>query len=256
MSRLVSTQDECVILVKALPHRSSNYFETVCCAGVGHDMKWRRLYPVAFRILNDDQKFRRWNWISYRFTAPSKDTRRESQKVDHDTIVVSKQLRDSERSSLARRLTRESTIEAESRGESLTLLKPEDVRFTWKRKSERALEREAQRHATLAQQTSLFNKTAEPLKLCPYEFSFEWRDATGIAKRHTCDDWETSTAFFRRRELHGEQEGLLSLKRTYEEDYPQRGMRFALGTHSRRSNQWLLVGVLRVDENTQTELGF
>jgi hypothetical protein len=211
---------------------------------------------VAFRILNDDQKFRRWNWVTYRFTAPSKDTRRESQKVDHDTIVVSKQLRESERSSLARRLTRECTAEAEGQGESLTLLKPQDVRFSWRRKTERALEVEARRHAMLAHQTSLFNKTAEPIRLCPYEFGFDWKDATGATKRHTCDDWETSAAFFRRRDKHGEQDGLLSLKRTYEEEYPQRGMRFALGTHSRRSNQWLLVGVLRVDENSQAELGF
>ena len=43
--------DECVILIKAQPHRSSRYFETVCCAGVGRDQMWRRQYPVPFRIL-------------------------------------------------------------------------------------------------------------------------------------------------------------------------------------------------------------
>ena len=88
MSRLVSSPDECVILVKALPHRSSNYFETVCCAGVGADMRWRRLYPVAFRVLDDEKQFRRWDRLSYRFTTPSDDKRRESQKVDPDSIMV------------------------------------------------------------------------------------------------------------------------------------------------------------------------
>jgi len=256
LSRLVSAPDECVILVKALPHRSSNYFETVCCAGVGHDMRWRRLYPVAFRILNEDQQFKRWHWVSYRFTRPSNDPRAESQKVDHDTISVSKQLRDSERSRIARQLTRESTTEAESRGESLTLLRPDGVRFSWKKKSLTELEAEARKHADLANQLSMFNKPVEPLNPCPYEFSFEWRDSAGAKRNHTCDDWETSTAFFRRREADGEEKALLSLRKTYEEEYPQRGMRFALGTHSRRSNQWLLVGVLRVDEHPQAELQF
>lgn len=129
MSRLVSSPDECVMLVKALPHKSSNYFETVCCAGVGHDMKWRRLYPVAFRTLEKDRKFSRWDWISYQFTTPSADRRPESQKVVHETISVTKSMKVGERFALARRMTRESTEEAASRGESLTLLRPDDIRF-------------------------------------------------------------------------------------------------------------------------------
>jgi len=64
-----SALDECFILVKAQPHRSSAYFETVCCAGIGRDGKWRRQYPVPFRILNDIQKFRRWDWIEYLYTT-------------------------------------------------------------------------------------------------------------------------------------------------------------------------------------------
>lgn len=104
MSRLVSLPDECVILVKALPHRSSNYFETVCCAGVGTDMRWRRLYPVAFRVLDDEKQFRRWDRVSYRFTKPSDDRRLESQKVDPQSISVTGKLSPNEGSRVARLL--------------------------------------------------------------------------------------------------------------------------------------------------------
>lgn len=254
MSRLASSSDECVMLVKALPHRSSNYFETVCCAGVGRDLKWRRLYPVAFRILEGAQKFKRWDWVTYQFTTPENDTRRESQKVVHESIALSGKMKQSERSRIARHLTRETTDEAEAKGESLTLLKPTDVRFSWKKKSVAELSDERAKHAVLANQLSLFNDPVEPLEPCPYEFSFKWKDETGQDRRHTCDDWETSTAFSVRRDAYGEEAGLKSLQQTYEVEYPQRGMRFALGTHSRRNNQWLLVGVLRVDENPQAEL--
>ena len=48
--------------------------------------------------------------------------------------------------------------------------------------------------------------------------------------------------------------GLDSLKKTYEQDYMQRGMALAIGTHSRRNNQWLLVGVIRVDDIPQLDL--
>lgn len=255
MSRLASKQDECVILVKALPHRSSNYFETVCCAGVGADLKWRRLYPVAFRVLDDEKQFRRWDRLSYRFTTPSDDRRRESQKVDPESIAITGSLSSSERSRIARLLTRQCQRHAESLGESLTLVRPSKMDLSWKRKSDDAMERERQKHGALTAQLSVFQQQVQPLDPCPYTFRFAWTDESGVARRHTCDDWETSTAFFRRRaSLGSEAEALASLKSTYEDDYAKRGVRFALGTHKRRQNQWLLVGVLRVDESVQTEL--
>lgn len=255
MSRLASNPDECVILVKALPHRSSNYFETVCCAGVGSDLRWRRLYPVAFRVLDQAKQFRRWDRISYRYTSPSDDERRESQKVDPDSIEVLGRLRDAEQSRLARMLTRDCQLHAASLGESLTLVQPTNVAFSWKRKSPAALERERYKHATLTAQLSAFEKQVQPLEPCPFTFRFAWTDSNGVARRHTCDDWETSTAFARRRERHAsELDALRSLQATYEDDYASKGMRFALGTHKRRKEQWLLVGVLRVNESAQAEL--
>ncbi len=256
MSRFESSQDECVMLVKALPHKSSNYFETVCCAGIGHDLKWRRLYPVAFRTLEKDQKFSRWDWVSYRFTTPSNDKRSESQKVVHETISVSKSMKVGERFALARRMTRESTDEAESLGESLTLLRPEDVRFSWRRKSDGEVAIERIKHAALAGQLSFLHDAPKPLEPCPFEFTFRWKDSAGRSRSNICDDWETSTAFSVRRDFKGEQGALDSLRETFEIEYPQKGMRFALGTHSRRSSQWLLVGVIRVDEADQGELAF
>lgn len=256
MSRLSSAKDECVILVKALPHRSSNYFETVCCAGVGHDRKWRRLYPVPFRVLNDTQKFGRWNWVNYEFTSPAHDGRKESQKVVPESIAVGSKLKVQERSRLACDLTRESVEEATARQETLTLIKPSDVAFTWHEKSEQALADERRKHADLVRQISMFDQPAKPYEPCPFEFRFRWKSPLGKVHNHTCDDWETSTAFFRRRQRHGEVDGLKSLRATYEEEYPAKGMRLALGTHSRRDGQWLLVGVLRVDQHDQQGLVF
>jgi hypothetical protein len=240
--------------VKALPHRSSNYFETVCCAGVARDLTWRRLYPVPYRVLENSQKFGRWHWVTYDFTAPAHDGRRESQKVVPETIQVIQKLNKSERSRIACALTRESVQEAEARQETLTLLRPVDVTLNWSRKSDADLHEERAKHAALVKQISMFDKPAKPLEPCPFEFSFKWKSESGKTHRHTCDDWETSTAFFHRRDKFGEQGALKSLRDTYENEYLSKGMRFALGTHSRRDTQWLLVGVLRVDEQTQGEL--
>lgn len=256
MSRLKSAHDECIVLVKALPHRSSSYFETVCCAGVGRDHKWRRLYPVPFRVLSEAQQFGRWNWVKYQYTSPAHDGRRESQKVVPETISVGNKIRDNERSRVACAMTRESLAEAESKSETLTLLKPTDLTLSWAKKTADEINDERRKHADLVSQLSFLDAEAKPLEPCPYEFSFKWRGVDGVSHKHTCDDWETSTAFFRRRAKEGEEGALRSLKDTYENVYPAKGMRFALGTHSRRIQQWLLVGILRVDEDPQRELSW
>ncbi len=44
------------------------------------------------------------------------------------------------------------------------------------------------------------------------------------------------------------------MKRTFEIEYLAKGMVFGLGTHARRKDQWLLVGVLRVDIDPTPDL--
>jgi hypothetical protein len=163
-------------------------------------------------------------------------------------------MKTAERSRLACAVTRESVQQAETLGETLTLIEPAELTFTWLAKNERELEEERRKHAELARQLSMFDQPAKPLTPCPYAFRLKWKSKAGSTHTHTCDDWETSAAFSRRRARHGEEAGLQSLKQTYEVDYLTKGMRFALGTHSRREDQWLLVGVLRVDDHAQTEL--
>jgi len=254
--RLHSSSDQALILVKALPHRSSNYFETVCCAGIGRDQKWRRQYPVPFRVLDPVQKFNRWTWIEYKFTVPTNDKRKESQKVVPESIKILGPMKRSERARFLSPLIRESTQDAQDRGESLTLIRPREIILSWRKKEQSELIDEERKHADLANQLSMLDQPVGPLKPCPYEFHFRWKTQSGTQHRHVCDDWETSTAFFRRRQTLGEMGALSSLKETYEQQYLERGMAFALGTHKRRPKQWLLVGVVRLDshDTNQSEM--
>ena len=41
---------------------------------------------------------------------------------------------------------------------------------------------------------------------------------------------------------------------TFNEEYPRKGMAFAMGTHSKYPNSWLLVGILRVDYSDQLQM--
>ncbi len=252
--------DECLILIKAQPHRSSKYFETVCCAGVGRDQKWRRQYPVPYRILQDSQKFGRWSWIKYRFVRSDGDPRTESQKVLPETLVVGASIRPSERANFLQPLVRASFVEADARRESLSLIRPLNLNLEAIAKSSNEILGEAQKHRELAAQMSLFDTTAKPLTPCAMRFKVHWKDQDGKSRSHECDDWETSAAYNRFEREYGSTKAVEILKGKYEDEYFQAGLVLAFSTHSRRNvefgttNQWLLVGLIRLNETVQPSL--
>lgn len=79
-----------LILVKTYPHPSNKSVETVCTAGLTEDGKWIRIYPVPYRFLLDNQKFKTFNWIEAEIAKRpvGKDYRKESYSVEADTIKV------------------------------------------------------------------------------------------------------------------------------------------------------------------------
>jgi hypothetical protein len=254
--------DECFILIKAQPHRSSKYFETVCCAGVGRDQTWRRQYPVPFRILSDTQKFKRWNWVRYEFTKSKDDLRRESQKVIPESLQVVGEIKKNERASFLDPLIRSSFAEADSKRESLTLIRPKAFTLEAFEKSTEEIALEALKHGELANQLSMLEATAKPLIPCPMRFVARWKDQDGKDRTHECDDWETVAAFSRFEREYGRTEALKVLRGKYEDEYMRAGLALGFSTHKRRNaefgtrNQWLLVAMIRLDEVRQASLIF
>ncbi|MBN2973947.1 hypothetical protein JW805_18220 [Roseomonas aeriglobus] len=223
---MAAANDECFILIKAQPHRSSKYFETVCCAGVGRDRKWRRQYPVPFRILAEGQKFKRWDWIQYQFTKSKEDIRQESQKVIPESLKVSGSVKNTERASFLQPLIRASFADADAHRESLTLIRPRSLLLEAHPKSSSEIADEAVKHGELANQLSMFDATAKPLTPCPMRFVAKWRDEDGKDRKHDCDDWETSAAFMRFERAYGRQAAIAALKRKYEDEYMAAGLVF------------------------------
>lgn len=177
-----------------------------------------------------------------------------------ESIEIIGAIKASERARILNPLIRRSLKDADRRGESLALIRPKSLRFSWVKKSADEVDDERKKHKILADQLSLFDDTAKPLEPCDYRFKIDWIDQEGARRSHTCDDWETVSAFRRRRFKMGESDALDSLRVTYEKDYLEAGMALAFSTHSRRNihfsdrNQWLLVGIVRLDENTQSDL--
>ena len=78
-----------LITIKTYPTPSKKYVETVCVAGVSLNTKQLvRLYPVPFRDLDENKKFRKYNIIEAKITKANDDHRPESYKINPDSIKI------------------------------------------------------------------------------------------------------------------------------------------------------------------------
>ena len=66
------------ITVKTYPTLSLSYGETVCTAGVREDGSWVRLYPVPFRRLDQEGRYKKYDWIECDIIRRTDDFRSES----------------------------------------------------------------------------------------------------------------------------------------------------------------------------------
>lgn len=242
-----------VVLVKALPQPSKSYGETVCCAGVTADGQWKRLFPVRFRHLLEGNSFKRWDWVNFGYRIPTRDRRVESCHVYEDSISVDGLLPEPERSPLLSSLITGSAAAAAQKGLSLTLVRPRNSKFIAKQKSATAIAEAREAYKLAAKQTSIFDKELAELDPSPFDFRFQFEDDDGV-HNYQNGDWETHAMFWRWQKIHGEVEALKRMENVYNEDYPAKGMVFALGNMAKRPQTWQLLGVLRLDELKQDDL--
>ncbi len=242
-----------VALVKALPQPSKRYGETVCCAGVTADRQWKRLFPVRFRHLAGASSFNRWDWIDFKHRPPTSDARKESCHVYEDSIAVSGTLAPTERSRLLDPMIVGSAKEASARNQSLALLRPRNTKFKTKRKSPTELNEEREAYRRAAAQTSILDKQLADLEPSPFEFRFQFEDDGG---KHDYEngDWETHAMYWLWCKRYGETETLRLMNDTFNDEYPKRGMVFAIGNQAKRPQTWQLLGVIRLDESRQGDL--
>jgi hypothetical protein len=77
-----------LIWAKTYPELSTKHLESVCTGGVTEDGSPIRLYPIDHRYLYDNQKFRKYQWITARVARDPSDPRPESHKIDCESMEV------------------------------------------------------------------------------------------------------------------------------------------------------------------------
>ncbi len=249
-----SGETEAVVMIKAAPQVGARHGETVCCAAIDLYGNWLRLYPISFRILDDRQKFGRWDRIKFKWRKPTDDQRIESRRVNQQTLQIVGALAPRERWDFLQKSIVSSLTDERRIGRSLALLSAKIGGFFIEKKSEDEIVEERQKFERLRSQSDLFApQELIPYQPCPYKFKYKYDTADGT-REGTCQDWETEATFFNWRRHYGEADTLARMQRVFGEEYPEKGMLLAMGTHSRWPDTWLINGVIRLNQSPQESL--
>jgi len=246
-------EEKLLIITKTYPLPSRNYREHTCVAAINGAGEMRRLFPVPFRLLSEEKRFRRWQWISARIEKAS-DRRPESYRIDLDSIQVLTQksmlwehrlaflnvhvLSDFEQLDTKR----------QKNGQTLGIIKPE--KYSLEIEAEKEKEWTKSEIDALTQQ-GLFDgidvKNRPLLKKLPYRFYYRYECGSEESKkeyRHLITDWEIGMLFFNCQRQYPNDWELKFREKLETEFQLKRELYFLMGTMHRIPDQWLIVGLI------------
>lgn len=254
------------ILVKTYPTISEKYSELVCTAGVLEDGSWIRLYPIPFRLLNDDQKYPKYTWIEVNVERNIKDFRPESYRPDISTLSVeTKQSRvdwDERRRIVFKNKQVYTNLQAlitEAKSPahiSLAVFKPTEILDFAIEPDDR--DWDPKKLASLHMQSKQMNlfKTIEEIEeefrvvqKIPYKFSYIFKDDSGKKSKMMIEDWEIGMLYLNclKRANNNEAVAISKVKEKYFNFFLKRDLYFFLGTtkkfHNVSRNPFIIIGV-------------
>ncbi len=185
--------------------------------------KLLRLYPIPYRDLDDDKKFKKYSVIEIACHKATDDKRPESYKVDADSIKIV-EVWDTKDEWERRKMVVLPTLspsmcwmykEAEENDKSLALIKPSEIDFLWEKA---AAKDQAAREACYAQ-LSFFDKKKNVVEAIPHNFYYFFK-CVGVKEcpghKMSIIDWELGQSYRRWRWIYRNEAILLKkIKETW-----------------------------------------
>ena len=213
-------EKQILITVKAYPNPSKKYVETVCTVGVDlKENKLIRLYPIPFRDLEINKKFKKYDIIKASVTKAKDDTRPESFKVDCESINVISHLGTkqgwNDRKKHILPLVDKSMCEIERKCDaqdiSLGIFKPRrNIEISWESVSQTWKPGVQERY----DQLTIFNPRKEVLDKIPYLFRYKYycQNEPDCRGHNQCIvDWEIGEAYRSWKQKYKEEEKTLEM---------------------------------------------
>ncbi len=270
-------KERILITVKTYPTLSRKYGETVCTAGVRADGSWVRIYPVPFRRLDQEEQYKKYDWIDCQLVRNTSDPRPETfRPVDESElrpvahIDTADNWRERRRILLktARVYTRlgELIEGAKANQLSLAVFKPTRIiGFDWEQETRDWDPERLREMREKSKQLDMFadNAWREIFKVIPklpYSFAYKFEDEEGRVSELRVLDWEVGALFWNcvRSSANKEQEALEKVKQKFFDSYLDKDLHFFLGTtqqfHFIGPNPWVIIGVFPIPRERQLGL--
>lgn len=242
-----------LITVRTYPVPATKGIEVSCTAAVTDDGQWIRLFPVPYRSLPPDKRFKKYQWIEVALNKARNDPRPESHHPNIETIELGDTvspddewaLRRAILDPLMRRSLCEIYAEQEANGQpTLGLFKPGSVKrlliipttSLWTNKQKEIL----------SQTTLEFQQTPKgELEKIPFEFQYEFTCSSPGCRGHTlgCTDWEMGEAYRSWHKSYGEA-WEAKFREKFERDMiEKKDLHFFVGTLHQHPKNWMIIGL-------------
>jgi hypothetical protein len=255
---------EAVVVVKAYPNPSVRYFESVCCAAITREEGLIRLFPISYRALADEQRFKKYQRITLRMKKHEKDDRPESYRPDEHSIrlldVIEPTDNWRERWEVVEPTVGWSTCEIiRQQGTirtSLGCIRPlkvsrlliDDADPDWSESKQAVM-----------QQITLFDSIPTKLEKIPFVFRYEYHCSDADCNGHcqSIIDWELMELY---RKLRDQGLSRKDLRAKIEEKFlgeccaPDRDTHFFIGNHSHYRASFMVLGVFWPRKDMQKKL--
>lgn len=251
-----------LILAKTYPSPSAKYVETSCIAGINQNGLMRRLYPVPFRMIEEGQQFKKWQWINVRIEKANKDHRPESHKLYVDAIECAEVIGTNREWSFRRAWLDKipffenfDDLEAARLSDriSLTLLRPKKLTELEIQKARNPdwTEDEKEKLTRELMQGDLFSETdakqqVKELRKVPYNFYYRYLCKTPDGEKefkHKIVDWEAGALFWNCRRSHGTN-WEIPFRSKLENQLGGKDLMFLMGNQHRFQDQWLIISLI------------
>ena len=245
-----------LIATKTYPSISRKYKETVCTAGVLLDdnekpLEWIRIYPIRFRGLDTDKRYKRWSIISAEIERDEKDFRSESHRINDSSIEIIREIDTknnwAERKSFVLPLQSSSIAEIQAQGKSLGIIKPANIVKYYIKNTNREW---SSQQKTVQDQLDLFEPSVQ-LEKIPYQFGYEFTEVDGSSHKYSTSDWEISQLYRGCRDRSvatnlsdKEQDALAKVKQKMEGEFlTKKDLYFIVGNLKNHSKTFMIIGI-------------
>ena len=259
------SRERILIVVKAYPTLSGRYAELVCTAGFRENGSWVRIYPIPYRSLENEKRFKKYQWIEIDLQKNLKDPRPESYRpididnikpldfVDTDNAWEKRRKLILEKSRIHTNLD-QITKDAKKNKYSLVIFKPtkitnfihEATNPEWDPKKEKTV-KNAIRQEVLFEEFNLYSKDFKLMPKLPWKFKYKFSDDMGKSSTMMIEDWEIGQLYWNCLKKNTPEEAVRKVRQKYLDDFAHtKDLYLFLGTtrtwHSRARNPYVIVG--------------